>query len=110
MNADDFKSRIPRRQPRVVGPFPARWLGAVTVPLVVQDLSAGGCLILSSMNTLPGSRITLEIDLPDRTKVTVTAESLGTRPKGFAMRFVDLPPATKIRLERCIELLLQRTK
>ncbi len=96
-----------RRSPRVVGPFTARWLGAVAVPLVLHDLSTGGCLILGSTK-LPSGRITLEIDLPDKSSLTVTAESLGVRGRGFAMRFVQVPPATLLRLQRSIESLLRR--
>jgi hypothetical protein len=107
MSAADARGYARRRAPRVVGPFTARWLGAVTVPLVIHDLSTGGCMILSSTKTIPANRMTLEIDLPDRSSVTVTAESLGLRSRGFAMRFVDVQPATHARLLQSIEGLLQ---
>src|SRR5438477_131391 len=87
----DPRRRSPRRRPRVVGPFTARWLGVVKVPLVIHDLSTGGCLILSSLNSIPATHMTLEIDLPNRTTVTVDAEAIGLRSKGFAMRFVNVP-------------------
>src|SRR5712692_8596558 len=49
-----------RRSPRVVGPFEARWRGAIIVPLVIHDLSVGGCLILTSNNTTrPAQGMTL---------------------------------------------------
>ncbi len=108
MSAADASGRSPRRRPRVVGPFTARWLGAVTVPLVIHDLSTGGCLILSSVKTIPATHMTLEIDLPDRTTITVDAEALGLRSKGFAMRFVNVPSPIQARLQHAIEALMPR--
>jgi hypothetical protein len=52
--------------------------------------------------------MTLEIDLPDRSTITVDAEALGLRSKGFAMRFVNVPTAIQARLQYAIEALLQR--
>jgi hypothetical protein len=108
MSAPDRSGRSLRRRPRVVGPFTARWLGAVTVPLVVHDLSTGGCLVLSAMKKIPATHMTLEIDLPDRTTVTVDAEAIGMRSKGFAMRFVNVESPIQARLQRAIEALLAR--
>jgi hypothetical protein len=108
MNPADRTDRSPRRRPRVVGPFTARWLGAVTVPLVIHDLSTGGCLILSAVKKIPATHMTLEIDLPDRTTITVDAEAIGLRAKGFAMRFVNVSSAIQARLQYAIEAMLQR--
>jgi hypothetical protein len=95
-----------RRSPRVVGPFKARWVGAVTVPLVIHDLSVGGCMVLSANTTLPAKRMTLEIDLPGNECVTVHAEPLYVRKNfGFAARFVDMPDATRMRMQRVITAL-----
>jgi hypothetical protein len=92
-----------RRGPRVVGPFKGRWCGALTVPLVIQDLSAGGCLILSSNTTLPSQIMTLEIDLPGGDTVRVDAQPLYIRKNvGFAMKFVNVPDATDMRLQRLV--------
>jgi hypothetical protein len=96
---DDGK--IKRRGPRIVGPFKGRWCGALIVPLVVHDLSIGGCLILSSNTSLPSGRMTLEIDLPGGDCVRVQAEPLHIRRNiGFAVRFVDVPDAVDMRLQR----------
>ena len=108
MSRGDEKYAVRRKSPRVVGPFTARWLGAVTVPLVVHDLSVGGCLILGSAKMLPNGRITLEIDLPDRSCVQVMAEPVGLRGKGFALKFVQVAPGTVLQLQRSIDELLQR--
>jgi hypothetical protein len=95
------EGHVKRRGPRIVGPFKGRWCGALTVPLVVHDLSVGGCLILSSNISLPGGRMTLEIDLPGGDCVRVQAEPLYVRRNvGFAVKFVDVPDAVDMRLQR----------
>lgn len=100
------QSKRRRRSPRIVGPFNAHWLGALKVPLVVHDLSVGGCLILASNATLLAQRMTLEIHLPDGELITVEAEPLYRRSNlGFAMQFIDMPPMTKLRLQRTIDTL-----
>src|SRR5687768_7626107 len=53
-----------RRAPRVAGPFEARRLGAVDLPLRIHDLSLSGCLIESYQEVTAGRRIELEIELP----------------------------------------------
>lgn len=92
-----------RRGPRVVGPFKGRWCGALTVPLVIHDLSVGGCLILSSNLTLPGQVMALEIDLPGGDCIRVDAQPLYVRSNvGFAVKFVNVPDATDMRLQRLV--------
>jgi hypothetical protein len=99
----DEDPRARRSSPRVVGPFTARWVGTVKVPLIVHDLSTGGCFILSGKTVLPGDRITLEIDLPDKTTITVQAEPLQSqRSKGFGVRFINVPALDLLRLQRNI--------
>lgn len=99
--------RNKRRNPRIVGPFKGRWCGALTVPLVIHDLSAGGCLILSSNLSLPGKVMMLEIDLPGGDMITVEAQPLYVRSNvGFAVRFVDVPDATRMRLQRLVSGLI----
>jgi hypothetical protein len=53
-----------RRDLRVAGPFDGQWVGALTVPLRIHDLSLGGCLIQAYHEQAPGRRFTLEIELP----------------------------------------------
>ena len=92
-----------RRGPRVVGPFKARWCGALTVPLMVHDVSVGGCMILSSNTALPDQLMTLEIDLPGGDCITVQGQPLYIRRNvGFAVKFVNVPEATDMRLQRLI--------
>jgi hypothetical protein len=99
----DESAKSKRRSPRVVGPFKGRWCGALTVPLVIHDLSAGGCLILSSNISLPERVMTLEIDLPAGDCISVQAQPLYVRSNvGFAVKFVNVPDATAMRLRRLI--------
>jgi hypothetical protein len=104
VNSHDPRTR--RSSPRVVGPFNARWVGTVKVPLVVHDLSLGGCFILSARALQLEGRMTLEIDLPDKTTVTLEAKPLNAqRSKGFAVQFVDVPALTLLHLQRSIATL-----
>ena len=92
-----------RRSPRVIGPFKARWCGALTVPLVIHDLSVGGGLILSANMALPNKVMTLEIELPNGEVITVQGEPLYLRKGvGFVVRFVNVPDATNMRLKRLV--------
>lgn len=78
----------------------------VKVPIVLRDLSTGGCLIESSMKTLPGDRMKLEIDLPGGPTITVEGEPLQIRESvGFSVRFVDVPAAAQRELQRIVNQL-----
>lgn len=95
-----------RQDTRVPGPFDGRWVGALTLPLRIHDLSEGGCLIQAYHDQPPGKRFTLEIELPYEGWISVEAESLYIRSGyGFAARFLDVPDDTKARLERVIRRL-----
>lgn len=85
---------------RVAGPFDGRWVGALTVPLSIHDLSLGGCLIQAFHEQAPGRRFTLELELPYEGWMTFEAESVYVRDGyGFAAKFVDMPEDTRVRLE-----------
>jgi len=95
-----------RLTPRVTGPFEGRRRGALTVDLRIHDLSVGGCLIESLYEVSPGRRMLLDIELPHEGCITVEAETLYTRTDyGFAVKFVNVPDETRVRLERTIEQL-----
>ena len=92
-----------RRSPRVVGPFEARWRGTIAVPLVIHDLSVGGCLILASDNSLPTERMIIDIRLPGEGWITVEAEPLHVRIDfGFAVKFVNLTDTDRQRLRETV--------
>ena len=92
-----------RRNPRVSGPFEARRPGALDLPLVIHDLSLGGCLIESYHEVPAGRRIEIEIDLPEEGWVTVQAETLYLRENfGFAVKFVGMDEQTRVKLARVV--------
>lgn len=106
---DDNQSSVRRKDLRVAGPFEGRWVGALTVPVHIHDLSLGGCLIHAYHEQVPGRRFTLEIDLPYRGSVTVEAESLYVREGyGYAAKFVKVSPETQAILEEVIWKLLSK--
>lgn len=89
-----------RQDIRVAGPFDGRWVGALTVPLRIHDLSLGGCLIQAFHEQAPGRRFSLEIELPYEGWMEFEAESIYVREGyGFAAKFVDMPEDTRHRLE-----------
>ena len=107
-SADPLKLR---RDLRVDGPFDGRWVGLLTVPLRIYDLSIGGCLIQAYHEQAPGRRFTLEIELPDEGWIEIEAESLYVREGyGFAVRFVSMTDETRASLERVIQQIDQQTK
>lgn len=104
-----IRDRNRRHYDRVPGPFNGRRRGALTVPLHIHDLSVGGCLIQSYHEVAAGRRMTIDIELPYEGWITVQAEARYMRDDyGFAVRFVDVPPNTHVRLERVIQLLLTK--
>jgi len=97
-----------RRYRRVPGPFEGWWLEALPVAVDVRDLSAGGCLIQSYHEPTPGTRLTLELDVPFLGAVTFTGVVLYVRAGyGFAVEFVDLPPALRVTLDEVATRLLR---
>jgi hypothetical protein len=90
---------------RVSGPFEGRRLSAFPVPISIHDLSVGGCLIESFHEQPPGRRMTLEIDLPFVGLLSVEGESLYTREGYGAVKFVDVPDETRVKLEEVVSRL-----
>jgi uncharacterized protein (TIGR02266 family) len=80
---------------------------------LTQDLSTGGIFVATYANLPLGSQILLSLSLPDGgPKLEVKAEVRWLRvmredPEqwpGVGLRFVDLSPATKTRIERCLKM------
>jgi hypothetical protein len=99
-----------RQDVRVAGPFEGRWVGALTVPLSIHDLSLGGCLIQAFHEQAPGRRFSLEIELPYEGWMRFAAESIYLREGyGFAAKFVDMPEETRQRLGSVLWRLMSKT-
>ena len=99
-----------RQDIRVAGPFDGRWVGALTVPLSIHDLSLGGCLIQAFHEQAPGRRFALEIELPYEGWMKFEAESIYVREGyGFAAKFVDLSEDARDRLESVLWRLMSKS-
>jgi hypothetical protein len=92
-----------RRHQRVSGPFDGRWMSAIEMPVVIIDLSEGGCLISTLEEVEPGRQLTLEIDLPGEGATLVGAEAVGSRAGvGFAVKFVAPHDGSVANLRRFV--------
>ena len=104
------EGRDRRRSPRVAGPFDGRREGPLPVHIRIHDLSVGGCLIQSFHDEPGGRRLKLAIELPYEGWVTLQAETLYARVDyGFAVKWVDVPDETRVKLERVINHLLTKS-
>lgn len=107
--AGDYILAAKRQGLRVAGPFDGRWVGILSVPLRIHDLSLGGCLIQAFHEQAPGCRFSLEIELPYEGWMSFEAESLYVREGyGFAAKFVDMPDSSRPRLESVLWRLMSK--
>lgn len=91
-----------RRSPRITGPFKAQWRGVLKVPLVIHDLSVGGCFVLSNGTTIPAERMTIELHLSAEECIVVEAKPLYVRKSGFAVQFINMNEATHRQLQKAL--------
>lgn len=99
----DSPRKRTKRAPRINGPFLGRWRGELDFDLTIHDLSITGCLVESFHEMAAGRRMTIEIDLPNEGTVSVVAESVYSRSDvGFAVKFVDMSPETRVKLARTV--------
>ena len=98
-----------REHERVTGPFDGCRLGLIETPLIIYDLSEGGCFINSLIDTPVGERLVLRISLPQAGVIAVDAETVHVRPGfGFAVRFTELNDETRARLELALDELRRK--
>jgi PilZ domain-containing protein len=94
---------IPRRHVRVAGPFDGFRRGAIDTPVLIQDLSEGGCFVNCVHSSKHDGEVTLGIQLPNERWITVKAEIVRSMPGfGFGVRFVEIPEAARAELARVI--------
>jgi len=80
------------------------------VAIRIHDLSIGGCLIQCFHEEPVGRRVKIAVELPYEGWVTLDAEILYARPDyGYAVKWVNVPAATRSKLERAISYLLTRS-
>lgn len=95
-----------RASDRVPGPFDAWRVGTLETPVRIFDISLGGCFVHAMHEQERGVVVLLKIQLPESGWVELKAETLYRRPGfGFGVRFIDMPPETRHRLERALEAL-----
>jgi hypothetical protein len=100
-----------RQHRRIPGPFEGVRLGFLDTPLLIYDLSVGGCFITSLHDQDEGVVITLKIHIRDEGWINLTAETLYRRPGyGYAVRFIEMDETTKQRLERALAKLANARK
>jgi PilZ domain len=88
-----------RRHVRVAGPFDGFRRGAIDTPMMIQDLSEGGCFVNCVHSSAHDGEVTLAIHLPNENWITVKAEIVRSMPGfGFGVRFVDLPEDARAEL------------
>jgi hypothetical protein len=92
-----------RRHYRVAGPFDGFRVGLLETPMVIFDLSRGGCFVNSVHEQKPGVRFVMKIELPYVGQIRVKVETLYRRTGfGFAVRFVEMNEETASRLDQAL--------
>jgi hypothetical protein len=98
------RQRIPRRSPRVDGPFDGRVIGALTWPIRIYQLNAGGCLVECDDAVTIRGRFHVQIDLGGEGWISVEADrAYSVEHFGFVVTFVRMSDANRARIERTIE-------
>jgi hypothetical protein len=91
-----------------MGPFDGYRVGVLDTPLLIYNLSEGGCFVNSLYDTPVGQRLVLRISLPNEGIVTINAETVYVQPGfGFAVRFVDVSDETRAILGLSLDKLRQ---
>jgi hypothetical protein len=92
-----------REHVRVNGLFDGRRLGIIDVPVLIHNLSEGGCFVNSSNEVKVGCQLTLEVRVPDEDWITAKAEVVHSWPEfGFAVRFVEITDVGRACLARLV--------
>jgi hypothetical protein len=92
-----------RRHVRVDGPFHGRRRGLLDMPVLIHNLSQGGCFVDSRLAVDPGHPLTLGLSTADGEWIDVAGEVVHNQPGiGFAVRFVELSDTIREGLARII--------
>jgi hypothetical protein len=92
-----------RRHVRVAGPLEGRRLGAIDTPVLIQNISEGGCFVSSLVDVEGERELTLGIAVPDGEWITARGEVVHGQPGfGFAIRFVEISEGTRASLARLV--------
>jgi PilZ domain len=106
--SDEPRGANRRQHVRVPGPFDGCRISVLPIPVLIYDLSPGGCFVNSLNEQQPGIRVVLEIELPGEGQIKVTGDTQYAKPDfGYAVRFVDMPPDLEARIESALQRLNQ---
>ncbi len=97
---------LPRQYPRVAGPFEGVRVSTVRIPILVHNLSEGGCFVEALYDQSPGRRLTIQVEVPFAGLLTLEGETIFSRTDfGYGLKFVDVPPDVGERLRAAVERL-----
>ena len=92
-----------RRHVRVEGPFHGCRRGLIDMPVMLHNLSQGGCFIDSRLPVDPGRALTIGLRSLDGKWIDVSGEVVHNQPGlGFAVRFVELSETVSDVLARIV--------
>ena len=106
VTSDEPRAANRRQHVRVPGPFDGCRISVLPIPVLIYDLSPGGCFVNSLNEQKPGIHVVLEIELPGEGRIKVTGETVYAKPDfGYAVRFVDMAPDLAARIEVALQRL-----
>jgi hypothetical protein len=92
-----------RRHVRVDGPFHGCRRGHIDMPVMLHNLSQGGCFVDSRLPVDPGRALTIGLRSVDGKWIDVSGEVVHNQPGlGFAVRFVELSETVSDVLARIV--------
>jgi hypothetical protein len=92
-----------RRHVRVDGPFDGCRRGPIDMPIMIHNLSQGGCFVDSRLAVDDGRSMTIGLRSVDGEWFDVAAEVVHNQPGvGFALRFLERSDVIRDRLARII--------
>jgi hypothetical protein len=92
-----------RRHVRVDGPFNGYRRGLLDMPIVIHNLSQGGCFVDSRLDVDPGHSLVLGLRTVDGELIDVAGEVVHNQPGiGFAVRFCDISDTVRDELARVV--------
>jgi CheY-like chemotaxis protein len=92
-----------RRHVRVDGPFDGYRRGRLDMPILIHNLSQGGCFVDSRLDVDPGHSLVLGLRTVDGALIDVAGEVVHKQSGiGFAVRFSDVSDTVRDELARII--------
>lgn len=92
-----------RRHVRVDGPFYGCRRGLLDMPVMIHNLSEGGCFVDARLEVDPGHSLVLGLRTVDGESIDVAGEVVHNQPGiGFAVRFSDVSDTLRVELARII--------